>query len=214
MTKEDYIKQFNEDEAVGWDSIDAVLKKLYLTQEPKHFASVPHFKVGGENPLDGISIYISKNQEDHFHFVTYGFSELYYNEERAGGDFSGYGFELTFRLKKQEDQNVNWAVNFLQNIAKYVFRTGNYFEEYHVFPSNGPIRLDYNTKIVAVAFIEDKELGSIETPNGQVQFLQIVGLTEDEFEAFKINPTLSETEKILDRLKIDNPLLITNLDRQ
>lgn len=68
--------------------------------------------LGGEHPLDGVSYYESKNQEDHYHFVTYGFSELYYNEEKVEGEFSKWGFELTFRLKPFEADNGNpsWAV--------------------------------------------------------------------------------------------------------
>jgi len=215
MTLEEYKKTYTEDDAVGWLAIDSQIDKFYKGQEPKHFASPVPYILGGENPLDGISIYESKKQIDHFHFVTYGFSELYYNEESAGKEFSKFGFELTFRLKKySEEDNINWACNMLQNLAKYVFKSGKWFEEFHVIPANGPIRLNYETELTAIAFIIDPEFGIIETPNGQVQFLQMVGLTTKEYEAFKQNPLLSETEKIIEKLKVDNELLITDLDRK
>ena len=146
-----YKKLFSEDDAVGWEAIDKSLEALYPHQEPEHYAPNLPASLGGDSYLDGISIYHSEYQEPHFHFVTYGFSELYYNEEAAGGDYSGFGFELTFRLKKSGDENVGWAINFLQNIAKYVFTSGNYFEPFHVFPANSPIRLEYDTQITAVA---------------------------------------------------------------
>jgi hypothetical protein len=215
MTLEEYKKAYTEDDAVGWDAITDRLNKFYGEQEPQHFAPVPHYAVGGESPLDGISVYESEKQTDHFHFITYGFSELYYDEDSAGEDESGCGFELTFRLKKKgDDDNIHWACNLLQNIAKYVFDRCTYFEEFHVFPTNSPIRLDYQTELVALAFIEDPQLGTIDTPNGAVQFLQMVGLTAKEYEEFKQNPYLSETEKIIEKLKVDNELLITDLDRK
>ena len=215
MTQKEYKEAYTEDDAVGWLAIDSQLDKFYVGQKPKHFASNIPYSMGGENPLDGISIYESKRQIDHFHFVTYGFSELYYDEESEDNEFSKFGFELTFRLKKySEDDNLHWACNLLQNLAKYVFNSKKWFEEFHVIPANGPIRLDYETEITAVAFIIDPELGTIETPNGQVQFLQMVGLTTAEYEEFKQNPVLSETEKIIHRLKVDNELLITDLDRK
>ena len=215
MTLEEYKKAYTEDDAVGWLAIDNQIDKFYKEQKPKHFANNLPYNLGGENPLDGISVYESKKQIDHFHFVTYGFSELYYNEESVGEEFSRYGFELTFRLKKySEDDNLHWACNLLQNLAKYVFKSGRYFEEFHVIPTNGPIRLNYETEITAVAFIIDPEFGTIETPNGEVQFLQMVGLTTAEYEEFKQNPILSETEKIIKRLKVGNELLITDLERK
>lgn len=170
--------------------------------------------LGGKDPLDGISVYESQNQEDHYHIVSYGLSELYYNEESAGKEFSKYGFEFTFRLKKKEGDDFNWAMNLMQNLARYVFETGKWFEEFHFIPTNSPIRLDYDTNLTAIAFVLDPELGKIQTPHGEVQFLQMVGITTDEYELLKQNPKLAETEKLLDQLKINNPLLITDLDRK
>ena len=39
---------------------------------------------------------------------------------------SGFGFELTFRLKKQvgESSPPSWPAELLQSLARYVFRTG------------------------------------------------------------------------------------------
>jgi len=209
-----YKKIFSEEDAVGWDVIDEVVDALYPNQEPTHYAPDFPASLGGDSYLDGISVYQSDKQEPHFHFVTYGFSNLYYDEKSAGGDYSGFGFELTFRLKKTGDKNVTWAINFLQNIAKYVFTSGNYFEPYHVFPANSPIRLDYNTELIAVAFVLDPELGEIETPHGTVQFLQAVGITSKEFQMLKKDFSIGKVEELMGHLRKDNPLLITDLDRK
>lgn len=214
MNLKEYKKEFTEDDAVGWMAIDTELEKLYAEQEPKHFAPTIYYSLGGEDPLDGISVYESKEQTGHFHFITYGFSELYYDEESAGGEFSKYGFELTFRLKKISDQDqIHWACNLFQNLAKYVFKSGKYFEEFHFIPANGPIRAAYETDITALAFVLDPKLGKIKTPHGEVAFLQMVGLTTAEYEILKQNPKTTETEKLIQHLKTDNNLLITDLDR-
>ena len=214
MTLEEYKKKFSEDDAVGWLSIDTELERLYPNQEPKHFAPAISYMLGGEFPLDGVSIYDSKKQEEHFHFVTYGFSELYYNEEKVNGEFSKWGFELTFRLKPFEEDNGNpgWVIALLQNIAKYVFSSGNWFEEFHYMPANGPIRLDTKTDITALIFVADPEIEKKQTPHGEVSFLQIVGITSAEFEAIKEGRT--SVEEIVNKLKENNPLLITDLHRK
>lgn len=214
MDLDTYKKIFSEEDAVGWDVIDEVVDALYPNQEPTHYAPDFPASLGGDSYLDGISVYQSDKQEPHFHFVTYGFSNLYYDEKSAGGDYSGFGFELTFRLKKTGGKNVTWAINFLQNIAKYVFTSGNYFEPYHVFPANSPIRLDYNTELIAVAFVLDPELGEIETPHGTVQFLQAVGITSQEFQMLKKDFSIGKVEELMGHLRKDNPLLITDLDRK
>jgi hypothetical protein len=215
MNTEEYRKQFTEDDAVGWECIDKELEKIYPGQEPLHFAPPLHYAVGGNDPLDGISVYRSEKQEKHFHFVTYGFSELYYSEKSAGGEFSKFGFELTFRLKTEhEDDNIHWVCSLLQNLARYVFQSGKWFEEYHLVPANGPIRIGYDTDITALSFVPDPELGKIDTPHGEVSFLQIVGLTTGEFKSLEQNPAPSETEKAVNKLRQSNGLLITDLDRK
>ena len=211
MTLEEYKKQFSEDDAVGWLSIDKEFDRLYPNQEPKHFAPPIHYMLGGPDPLDGISIYESTKQTNHFHYVTYGFSELYYDEEKVDGEFSKWGFELTFRLKpfSEDNETPTWVIPLLQNIAKYVFSSGNWFEELHYMPANGPIRLDTETEITALLFVADPEIEKIQTPHGEVTFLQVVGITTAEFEALKENPETAE--ELVNKLKENNPLLITEL---
>lgn len=213
MTKDEYKQQFSEDDAVGWLSIDKEFEKLYPNQEPKHFGTTIPYALGGENPLDGLSVYESIKQTEHYHFVSYGFSELYYDEDLAGEEYSKWGFELTFRLKKV-DEEIHWAMNLIQNLAKYVFSSKKYFDEYHFIPANGPIRIDYDTDITALAFVTDPELGKIQTPNGEVIFLQLVGLTTTEYDFLKNDPDENKTEQLISELRRTNPLLITDLARK
>lgn len=48
--------------------------------------------------------------------------------------------------------------------------------------ANGPICLESDTLLTALSFIEDPDLPVISTPNGSVQFIQMVGVTGRELE--------------------------------
>jgi hypothetical protein len=172
------------DDAPGWDAIDAALRPIYGDREPFHFGTVVPYALGGPDPIHGISAYKNTNPVPHWHFVTYGFSELW-AKESSDPDVSGFGFELTFRptCKAKEKKPPTWALNFLQNLGRYVFETGNVFGAGHTMPLNGPIEVGSPTLIHVVSFLFDPQLPPMETPNGRVEFLQVVGLTMDELEA-------------------------------
>jgi hypothetical protein len=61
--------------------------------------------------------------------------------------------------------------------------------------------------VFAVAL--DRDLGRIETRNGRVEFLQLVGVTEGE----KARMLASSTAEVLDQLAESDPLLVTRPDR-
>lgn len=197
--------------AAGWESITAEAVKVYGSQEPLHWGTLISYRIGGNDPLDGISAYRSDGPPLHWHFVTYGFSELYEKESDIK-EQSGWGFELTFRLarKPDEQQPPVWALSFLQNLARYVFGSGNPLSAGDHMDLNGPIALGHTTEIQAILFIADPQLPAITTPNGNMLFLQVVGITLDELEA-----ALGwRTEGILDLMCQTNPLLVTDLSRR
>lgn len=219
MTQKEYKNIFDEEDAVGWLEIDKVVEGIYGDQKPRHYAPPVHYMVGGEDPLDGVSIYDSQKDMFHRHLVSYGMSELYYNEEAAGGEFSKWGFEFTFRLKPfdEDGDDPTWVVNLMNNLARYVIKSGKWFEEYHVIPANGPIRLNSTAEIniVGVAFVSDPELGKVQTPHGEVSFLQMVGLTANEMNRItSASSAYDEVKKVLDEMKTTNPLMITDLLRR
>lgn len=219
MTPEEYKQRFKEDDAVGWLSIDDTLEKVYGNAEARHYGPLCgiHFSAGGTDPIDGASIYDSNNQEYHRHMISYGMSELYYDVEKAGGEFSKWGFEFTFRLKpfaEDKDGDPTWALHVMNNLARYVFNSGKWFEENHFIPAKGPIRLDTDTQITGFVIALDPELGRIETPHGEVSFLQLVGITNTELERLMQDPTISGVAALIAELKKDNPLLITDLSRK
>ena len=124
----------------------------------------------------------------HRHLVSFGMSELYYDPQSAHGEFSGWGFEFSMRIAPFADNPDTesfgretvpnepfWAISLMQNLAKYVYKSKKWFEAYHFIPTNSPLHLNTDTKLVGVAFAPYPLLGSIDTPNGKVEFLQMVG---------------------------------------
>ena len=198
-----------EDSSPGWEAIDAQMERLYGDQEPHHFGPAIPAMLGGNDPIDGISAYRTGDRDPHWHFVTYGFSELH-GKEWEDPEVSGFGFELTFRLHPiDEEAPPAWALNFLQNLGRYVFQTGNPIEPGHYMNLNGPIALETATDIKAVVFITDPELGTIETPHGTLTFLQVVGITLDELDTIK----RWNSEKFLELLAASVPNWVTDLAR-
>ena len=211
---EEYKNSYARDDAPGWIAIDEVLQGLYPDQEPKHWAAVPHYALGGTDPIDGISFYEAYHEGKlHYHFVTYGFSNLYFNEEYVGQDFSKFGFELTFRLKLYylDKDGPTWVFHLIQNIARYVFKSGKWFEQFHYMPANGQIRHKSDTKLTGIAFLPDPVLGNIKTPHGEVQFLQMFGITDEEYNELK--STQNDASSLIEFHSKNNSLLITDLNR-
>lgn len=199
-----------EVEARGWNAIDEALKPLYGRQEPLHWGALIPYFLGGEDPLQGISAYRHDGPPAHWHLVTFGFSELY-EKESDNPDRSGWGFELTFRLARApgEEQPPSWAMNFLQNLGRYVFKSCNPFGVGHHMDLNGPIALEHDTRIRAMLMAADPQLPAINTPNGALEFVQVVGITVDELHAAMAWNSVGMTRL----LAANNPLLVTDLSR-
>lgn len=207
MSSED---QAADDAAPGWDAITAATDRLYPAQEPRHVGTLVPWALGGPDPLTGISAWKRTGPVPHWHYLTYGFSELY-EKESDDPEISGYGFELTFRLACDPlaEEPPAWVYNMLQNIARYVFKTGNVFDDGQWMNANGPIARDDPTLLESIGFLFDPELPAIDTPNGRLAFLQMVGLTVDEERAAK----QWSTRKLLEALLPAMPLWVTDLAR-
>ncbi|MGV6493096.1 suppressor of fused domain protein [Stenotrophomonas rhizophila] len=203
----------DDDGTQGWDAINAALAALYPGQDPKHYGTALPYTLGGDDPLDGISVYWADAPRPHWHYVTYGFSELYDKQSDDAAD-SGYGFELTFRLAAAPGEGPDaappvWPMNLLQNLARYVFGSGNVFEAGHHLDANGPIALETDTVLRHLALVEDPQLPARDTANGRVRFLQVVGLSDEEMAAVR----RWSTQGVLDALASAMPLWITDLQR-
>src|SRR6218665_3626538 len=103
----------------------------------QHFQlTIVIIRLGGPDPLDYISMYHNRGDEsqgipEHWHYVSFGLSDLHGDGRTHpitdASTPSGFGFELTFRLKKDptEQNPPTWPAAVMQALAKYVFQTGN-----------------------------------------------------------------------------------------
>jgi hypothetical protein len=198
-------------DAAGWDAITAACEAVYPRQtDPPHFAPTAP---PDESPdqVRGLSAYQATHPVRHWHLVTYGFSELG-GKEWGFPQESGWGFELTVRPARDPADGCPpvWALNLLFNTGRYVKRTSNPFVEGCTIDLNGTIAPGEDTNIRAVAFVADPQLGVLRTPNGVLRFVQMVGLTLDEYHACED----WRPEKVLSLLRANNPLLVTDLNRR
>jgi suppressor of fused len=196
--------------APGWDAIDSAMRKLYGNQEPQHWAAVVPAFLGGPDPLQGVSAFRADAALPHWHYVTYGFTELY-QKEWKDSEYSGFGFELTFRLARGDSIEAPvWPVVLLQNLARYIFETGRFFAPGQHTTLNGPIALDEKTDIWAALFVQDPQLPPISSHNGRFEFVQLVGITEDEYSATRAWNTDGMAKLLAER----DPLLVTDISRR
>jgi suppressor of fused-like protein len=193
----------------GWEAIQAKLTTVYGAQQPKHWGTIMRYSEGGPDPLDGISAYKAEDPP-HWHYVTFGFSELYDKTSRDR-EVSGWGFELSFRLKRHQGEKSppEWPLPFLQKLARYVFNTRTPFDHEHYILWGGPITKEEETKLEALVFATDPLLGEISTPNGRVKFLAAIAITPDEH-AFA---EAQGPEAFLARLLPGNRLGVVDLKR-
>lgn len=190
-------KDIKEDEVVldGWKAIEDACLKMYPGQtNPKHYGTLISWNLGGNDPLDGISIY---DGGEYYHFVTFGLSELY-EKECENKEYSGYGFELTIKLKKDcledEETEIKGMCGILQAIAKLTFNEGEIFQPDEYIYTGQTTGMDPKGKSLITGFITQLDkLGEIETPNGKVQFVELIGVTDAELKAI-IDKKLSVRE--------------------
>lgn len=158
-------------------------------------------------PLDQVA---GVRVDDHWHLVTYGMSEID-AKESDDPDVSGWGFELTLRVEVSGDgdEEPAWAVDLLTNLAVYVWTSRHAFAPGHHLALGGPMRLGTDTHLSAAAVVQDPSLGEITGPFGTVEFLQVVGMTDDELELCRA----WSTEGVLELLRARDPLLVTRLGR-
>ncbi|WP_341422524.1 suppressor of fused domain protein [Clostridium cavendishii] len=169
----------------GWKAIEDACLKMYPGQtNPKHYGTVVSWMLGGNDPLDGISIY---DGGEYYHFVTFGLSELY-EKESENKEYSGYGFELTVKIKKDcledEEAGIRGMCGILQAIARLTYNEGEIFNPNEYIYTGQTTGMDPEGKSLITGFITKLDkLGEIETPNGKVQFVELIGVTDSELKA-------------------------------
>ncbi len=173
------------EEITGWTAIEAEFEKIYKDQEPLHFGTIIKYCLGGDDPLDGISVYES---EDYYHFVSFGLTDLY-DEKTSSDEYSGYGMEFTCKIKKDDrldmEKEINNICNIFQSLARYTFNDGHYFLPNEFLSTGQTVGLDAFRKsnITGFIMVHDSEVKTIDTIHGKVEFVCFVGVTKPELDA-------------------------------
>ena len=215
MTKEEFLKRIKSDEeySPGWQAIDDAFELLYPGQQPKHFGTLLHSRAmwGGDNYLDGYSIYDSN--KGYKHIVTYGMTVLYGDEDAFGGELNGWGYEMTIKLKEETEENCMWVMDMLSNLARYTYRSQNYFVPKQYVKGNGKsLHIGAESLITVLLIVEDTELKPQHSVYGKTEFMQLVGITELELQAILADS--AHVDKLIELMKADGNLeLVTDMNR-
>lgn len=215
LTKEEFLIRIKEDESYspGWQAIDDAFEKLYPGQTPDHFGTnlLSRAIFGGDEYLDGFSIYSSP--KGYKHLVTYGMTVLYGEEDAFGGEWNGWGYEMTIKLKEKDTESCMWAINMMSNLARYTYKTERFFEPNQYIKGNGTsLHIDANSLITALLLVNDTEAETQMSVYGKTEFIQLVGITESEIQA--IIHDQNNIAKLIALMKADgNEDLVTDMRR-
>lgn len=215
IDREEFERLLEEDEeySPGWQAIDDAFEELYPGQEPKHFATDLHARAifGGDSYLDGYSVY--ESPKGYKHLVTYGMTVLYGDKDAFGGEYNGWGYEMTIKLKEETAEDCLWAMDMMSNLARYTYQSGRYFDPNDYIAGNGSsIHIETDSQITALIVVSDTEAETQQTVYGETAFLQLVGITEEELQAIKANP--DRVQELVELMKADgNPDLVTDMAR-
>ena len=131
----------------------------------------------------------SHDSEAHWHYVSCGLSDLHGDARvhppiQSPDQPSGYGFELSFRLRKEAGQNSppTWPASLLNSIAKYVFDSENKLVPGDHINWGKPLD-GSNSLLKHLLVTRDPQIAPLQTRLGRVTFLQLVGITEEELKA-------------------------------
>jgi hypothetical protein len=198
--------------APGWDAIDAAVGRVYGAAVPQHVGYYPPAALSGN--LQGCSAYAA---DGHWHYVTYGLSELYLPRREDDPQFSGWGFELSMRVVRGAEASApGWPFTMLNELAKHINANSVVLAPGHRVDLRSPItgfphvEGAPETSLTVYAVTVDPQLGEIDTANGKVVFLQVVGVTSTEKERM----LASSTAAVLTELARENPLLVTDPSRR
>lgn len=201
---------------------------MYPNQpNPQVISTVSKFWMNrnSNEPLDYILIFSnSECSEPHWHYISLGLSDLYgdnrlhmIDTSASAERLSGFGLELTFRLKKTPDTMSvppSWPANLLQSLAKYIFVSNNRVQPGDHIPWNKPLDNTSDSKVQHMLISLDCQLKKIKTALGHISFCQVVGVIDDELNAIQ----RWDCKKMLDLLQKDpktgGQFLITDMDRK
>lgn len=181
----------------------------------------------------------------HWHYISFGLSDIrnYYltllldkcmmshselskssplpehfprNQDPDSEKLSGFGFELSFRLKcepviKLGQTPPDWPREMMQSIARYVFETNFPLTEGDHFSWNKDLLVGSCIKHVLIT--EDSQLKEVKISSGKVQFMQLVGVTQDELDAARKGSSKGIMNIMKERIETGHRWLVTDMQR-
>ena len=189
----------------GMEAIDKEVESVYPSDSlHTNYVVLERWDLGGPDPLDRVTIY---DGGDYYKYVSYGLTELY-DKESKDQTKSGFGTELTLKLKRGEYKNQSeeqkellYIVLLLQKFAKYIIQENSIVKPYEdtylvegmYSKKNVGIDIAGTSNIVAFIIVPDKDLQSLDTPYGRVDFIALIGITKKELQAIR-NRKITEKE--------------------
>ncbi|GAA4815888.1 suppressor of fused domain protein [Nocardioides caeni] len=214
MSREQYAARTaaEDDWAPGWEAIDSAFAAVYGDQEPRHSATnlAARAMFGGPEHLDGVSVFVG---DGYLHAVSYGMSDLYADLESYGRERSGWGYELTTKVRTTEPE-IGWAIGTMANLARYTAGSGRWFEPFQVVAGGSSIRQGYDSAITSYLVVPDTTVAPVDSLHGRLEFLQLVGVTTAEADWVAAADTPQRCRELATRLSRLDPYLATDLDRR
>ena len=138
---------------------------------------------------------------------------MYGDEEAFGGEWNGWGYEMTMKLRENDTENCKWAIDMMSNLARYTYKSERFFEPNQYVKGNGTsLHIGEDSMITALLLVRDTEAETQMSVYGKTEFIQLVGITESEIQA--IIEDKSNIEKLIDLMKADgNEDLVTDMRR-
>ena len=200
----------HSDEPVpGWDAINAALAPIYGDVDLLYWGRSSGGGWAALSPGRHKCVR-ADGPPPHWHFVSYGLSGSCIERSPGYWERSGW-IKPTFRVRRapEHDQPPQWALGLLQNLARYVLNNCNVLELVITWIYSDDSCSKSRPKNPCGGLCARPQLGRIDTPHGAVAFLQVVGLTMDEYDAVRA----WDTEALLELIRERDPLMVTDLDQ-
>ena len=170
------------DGAPGWDAIQAAFEALYPGADPLHSGAKR------DRSVDARFAVQAWRNEEVWHLTTLGLSELW-DKQSERAEVSGWGMEITMLLRRDPGNNhpPTWPIGLLRRLAEMVDKAKMVPQVGHRVDLRRPLDPDSADKpagqLTALLFVPDDRLGEggeLDTPNGGLHFLRVVGISSEE----------------------------------
>jgi suppressor of fused len=162
----------------GAEAIHRALDRLYQGAEERRWELQP--RPGEERPaLAEVEVFRASRPVPHWHYVGSGLSELD-AKTSSNREWSGLGVEYTLRLVDDGAEPPVWPINLLRWIAETGLATGEPAYARHSMDLPEGLLEKVSPGVQGLVFVADPDLGTIQTPNGKLTFLDVLPLVKRE----------------------------------